>query len=429
LIIEASRNVDAAEARAAAVDERRAEMLSELENARQTIGNLEQEIEKRREALAGPSPEEVESSTVKLLKTSDQETPEENATVWSEGHEVVRIVRPPKRIVEPPPEPVDAEAMAAEVARLRAPVAEPGQDRVAVEEEPERVEPIETRPEPVDVSEVEAASPPSEIDDLFARLRDVGEGALDVQSSPMESAEEPPPEEPAAAPPATAPSNGRPDAFDLRDRFLLPVTNRVLRSVKRELTEAQNIALEELRLEEGNWNPVAASLQERLHEPIETLLTESYTAGVEAAGELIGGEASGEEGRQGDAVGSAGGLSDALTDAVADILEESRKDGQGPRQLAAGLSRVYRSWRTDEAERRVRDIAAGAYHRGLLDGFRSAGVEAARWEVSKRGCPVCREAAEAGDVPIGTPFEGEVTEPPAHPECGCTLLPGAASDG
>jgi DivIVA domain-containing protein len=419
LIIEANRNVEAAEARAASVDERRTEMLEELENARLTIGNLEQEIEKRREALAGPSPEEVESSTVKLLKKSEPESPEEGGPVWSEGHEVVRIVRPPKRIVEPPPEPVDAEAMAAEVARLRAPVSRPDEHPPVRQEETPAAESVEEDETPPEVVDDEPVAPSNEIDDLFARLRRIDEPPSVTSPLPVETEEHAQPEAPAPEPPE------RPDntPFDDRDRFLLPVTNRVLRSVKRELTEAQNIALEELRLEEGNWNPTAASLQERLHEPVDMLLKESYSAGIEAAGEMTGAEVAGVDGREGTPAESAAALSTALTEAVAAALAEARQGGQGPRQMAAGLSRVYRSWRTDEAERRVRDMAAGAYHRGVLDGLRSAGVTAVRWEVAGRGCPVCREAAARAEVPVGEAFAGGVSEPPAHPDCGCTLVP------
>ena len=58
-------------------------------------------------------------------------------------------MRPPKRIVDPPLEPVDADAMAAEVARLRTPVAEA--DRPSTKPEA----PEEQSPEPVSATPVE----------------------------------------------------------------------------------------------------------------------------------------------------------------------------------------------------------------------------------------------------------------------------------
>ncbi|MGZ8786268.1 MAG: DivIVA domain-containing protein, partial [Acidimicrobiia bacterium] len=157
LIVDASRKVEAAEKRAAVVEDRRREMLAELENARQMISNLEGEIEKRREALAGPSPEEVESSTVRLVTNVDREGADsDGGTVWAEGHEVVRIVRPPKRIVEPPSEPVDAEAMAAEVARLRTPAKQ--ETRPDAETEPLRTQTIERAPD-AQAEQVHAPAP------------------------------------------------------------------------------------------------------------------------------------------------------------------------------------------------------------------------------------------------------------------------------
>jgi DivIVA domain-containing protein len=451
LILDASRKVEAAEKRAAAVEERRSEMLTELENARQTISKLEGEIEQRREALAGPSPEEVESSTVKLLKSVDREAPDsDESTVWEEGHEVVKIVRPPKRIVEPPSEPVDAEAMAAEVARLRSPAKqkvgpiaiEPPHEQAkepspvpAVEEpdEPTPVAPVEELHEPaavVAIAETAPAEiivpPANDIDDLFARLRRVEqETPPPVPAQPIAGEigpDEASPIQDSAARPVPPPARmSKP--FDVRDRLLLPVTNRVLRAVKRELTEAQNIALEELRVEEGNWEPDAATIAERLHDSVGELLVDSYGGGWAAAAEITESDLAPDGVGHDDPAEWARRLAEALTAAVSTALAESHRDGRGPRQLAAGLSRVYRTWRTDEAERRIRDIAAGAYHRGLVDGFGAAGHGAARWLVAGRGCTICREAAEAGAVALGSVFEDSVTEPPAHDDCSCTLVP------
>ncbi len=422
LIQEAERKVATAESRAAAVEERRTEMLEELENARQTISNLEAEIGKRREALAGPLPTDVESSTVRLLTGSDREAADtDEETVWAEGTEVVKIVRPPERRAELPAEPVDAEAMAAEVARLRTPSEEDEADEARAPEP--AAEPREAAVSPrIAESPPPAATtrPTAEIDNLFARLRRVGEGTPSVEAASLE-VEEPPGGQPEPSAP-TADSSDEADPFDLRDRLLLPVANRALRTVKRELTEAQNIALEELRVESDEWEPRAAALTDRLVGSVAELLRDGYAAGWAAAAEATGTEPAVEGDRQGDAAEWAGTLSETFTSAVAEALAESRRDGHGPRQLAADLSRVFRSWRTDEAERRVRDIASGAYHRGLIDGFGTVGVPASRWVTAGRGCTTCREAAEAGAVPLGSAFEAVGTEPPAHPDCGCTLV-------
>ena len=425
LVQEAERRVEAAQERAAGVEDRRTEMLAELESARQTIGNLESEIEKRREALAGPSPAEVESSTVKLLTTPEQETTDsDEGAVWAEGTEVVKIVRPLKRIVEPPAEPVDADAMAAEVARLRAPGTEPEvlvTEPTEPSEDPSAAAPVVDEAHPA----VEPVSADTEIDDLFARLRRVEQATPPPVPAEPETTDEPPPEAMAAEPsaPAIPQSAEAAGPFDLRDRLLLPIANRVLRAVKRELTEAQNIALEELRVESGNWRPNAVTLTERLLPSIEELIEGAYAAGWAAVAEETETELTVPVDRQGDSAEQAGGFAETLTDAVSEALAESQRDGHGPRQLAASLSRVYRFWRTDEAERKIHDMASRAYHGGIVDGSAAAGRSASQWMVGDRGCATCREAAAAGAVPLGSAFEDAVTAPPAHDGCDCTLVP------
>ncbi len=336
LILSAGRKVTAAEERAESLETRRTEMLEELESARQTISNLEGEIEKRREALAGPSPAEVESSTVKLLTGSNREAgKDEEKTVWSEGHEVVKIVRPPKRIVDPPLEPVDADAMAAEVARLRTPVAEadrPSTKPEAPEEQsPEPVsatpveEPVSATPveesvsetpaeapevpaaiapaadvaEPVQVSpeaEIPAVGipgpPVNEIDDLFARLRRVEEVTPAVPAASLDAGTlSMPMPRLRKRPDQLLPIGPHPILREWRIHSTFAIAccfpSRIGFStrVKRELTEAQNIALEELRLEDGDWEPAASTLSDRLVDVVGELLSESYACGWRAAAE------------------------------------------------------------------------------------------------------------------------------------------------
>jgi hypothetical protein len=82
------------------------------------------------------------------------------------------------------------------------------------------------------------------------------------------------------------------------------------------------------------------------------------------------------------------------------------------REVGAAVSRVFRGWRTDEAERRVTDLAASAYHDGLRATL-AGGEHRLGWVVAGRGCARCREAAA----------DPEGSAPPLHPGCGCTLVP------
>jgi hypothetical protein len=71
---------------------------------------------------------------------------------------------------------------------------------------------------------------------------------------------------------------------------------------------------------------------------------------------------------------------------------------------------IFRAWRTDEAERRVRDLANTEYHHGLRSSLEGSRRKLS-WVVWGRGCASCRTASEKGSE-----------TPPAHPGCGCTLI-------
>ena len=47
------------------------------------------------------------------------------------------------------------------------------------------------------------------------------------------------------------------DPDQMRERLLLPLQNRAHREVKRQLTEQQNLALEQFRVTGADWNPDA----------------------------------------------------------------------------------------------------------------------------------------------------------------------------
>lgn len=200
------------------------------------------------------------------------------------------------------------------------------------------------------------------------------------------------------------------DPFEMRDRLLLPIANRALRNLKRQLTEEQNSALEAVRLDEGGWEPNAEELAGSLRADLVVLVSESYAAGHSAAEEMLRARIRRLPTPAFDVVGP---IAAALAEDVAAVLHEGRALGQGARQLAAGVSRVFRGWRADEAERRVRDWSFTAYHTGLVDSLRESDVGDLRWIVAGRGCASCRAAAER-------PVAGL---PPAHGDCACTVLP------
>ena len=201
------------------------------------------------------------------------------------------------------------------------------------------------------------------------------------------------------------------DPFEVRDRLLLPVGNRALRNLKRQLTEAQNVALEEIRLDESTWEPSVEAIRERVRADLVVLFAESFGAGHTAAEEILGGRVARPATPRDDVAEE---FVATLTYELEQVVHEGRAAGQGARQLGASLSRVFRGWRTDQAERRVRDLSLDAYHQGLVRSLELGEMTDLEWKVAGRGCATCRAAGE--ERPEGL-------FPPAHPGCECTVGP------
>lgn len=56
------------------------------------------------------------------------------------------------------------------------------------------------------------------------------------------------------------------------------------------------------------------------------------------------------------------------------------------------------------------------------DRYENVGIRQVEWLVAE-GCDVCQENADAGPIDIGDTFPSGDSEPPAHPNCMCTLAP------
>jgi hypothetical protein len=186
-----------------------------------------------------------------------------------------------------------------------------------------------------------------ELDALFASLRDTG----DV----------PPPPSKGETPTEEADATTVPDGVDwvgMREERLLPITNRALRGVKKAVTEVQNQALDSLRTDDG-WEPDEASIAEAVHAELVAVWSESFAAGHAAAEEMSGTRIK----RPATPASNADAqFASALATAVSSALS---KAGDGPRERQSAASRVFRVWRSDEAERRIRSIALSGYEAGI----------------------------------------------------------------
>jgi DivIVA domain-containing protein len=402
LIEQAYRQSESAQERTRALEERREELMLELETVRSTLSRLEGTLEERREDL------ELSKETTSVRVVPARVEPGE--VEWELG-ETVRVIAPSERSfsdeepftmdepdfddIEPEPEPYPEPEPVPEPEP--APVAEPEPEP---EPEPRRRDIGEAEP----VAELPAVNDEPEADDvgaLFASLRGTPRPAITVHPTtpPAGSAS---PEPLPTRPPEREPAAGG-EAMELRDSRLLPITNRALRGVKKAVTDAQNVALDNLRTDES-WQPESTAMAEMLQADLKSLWAESYSAGHSAAEEMTGGRlkrgvtpssnASDEFGED-----LAGAVSNALIDA-----------GEGLRARQTATSRVFRAWRTDEAERRVRQLALTGYHRGLADSVSE--TDGLEWVASGTPCSACREASNEPGTHL----------PPIHAGCECTVV-------
>lgn len=344
IIDSANRQAAASQERTRALEQRRDELLEELENVRSTLTRLEGSLEERREALdltaAEPSsvrvvhpPSDAEKQwelgeTVRVVQQDELPGPEQPSP-----DEVIAEMTPEQQNDEPP-EPT---------ARAEEPAPEPGPESEAVPET-QVVQEEEYEPEP---------APSDDLDTLFAKLRSGSEDAS-PESAPIPQGGEQPEatveEEPAAGEGV--------DWIDIREERLIPITNRALRGVKKAMTEVQNVALDRLRTDD-EWVPDEAAIAEALHAELVAVWAESFAAGHAVAEQMTESKLKRPPTPESNADREfAGDLASAVTGAL-------EKAGEGPRERQSAASRVFRVWRSDEAERRIRDIAIRGYEAGI----------------------------------------------------------------
>lgn len=452
LLMSARHQADVAHERTRALEERRTELMTELESTQKAmLGIDEEEASSQREEEPAPGYDDTRSH-------------------WPEDDGAVRIVERPRSIAS---EPVDAEALAAEVRAMRRrtesdgpepaagvgevvgvqshaqPVAaagdvgedaEPGADAREVDEVVEAAEP------PADAGEadavVEDAEPGADAGEVDQVVEEAGE-VDEVEAEPhphqpdplaglfdsLRGPDDPAPESPngetepeGAVAVITEPRSSEAipeiDPFALRDRLLLPVQNRALRQVKRQLVAAQNRALEELRLD-SEWSPGPDLVNGQVAKALDDLLAESAAAGNAAVFELVDDAKS-----FGVTIGETtddGTFARAFVTVITETLERSRTAGAGKREVSSSLSRVFRAWRTDDAERRLRRLSRRAYHDGLLAALTAMGCDDVRILMLDRSCVDHSEAA--GSWPISSGPPAGVLVPPASLECSCTIVP------
>ncbi len=428
LVDSARLEAEAAQERARALEERRAELMSELDVAQNAIAKLEADLGARKDALLAAGA--LDTSTVRVV-VDEPDTDEE----WFDDDETVRVVTPDIALAEPAP--VDAVELADEVRELRerrqqaesavaklldevkgggaavpqepaAAVPEPP-DAPAAEAEPTPAAESPTPPEPAPPV---TAPEPDAVDSLFAALREGAPSPAGATQAPQEVAT------PEPVPTTTVVTV---DPFELRDRLLLPVTNRALRIFKKALVELQNQTLEELREGGEEWRPDRAVFEGAFRPDLETLAQEALVAGYAAAAELTGSASTPHP----DNVAPSNPTNEVAGSLFADVDEVAQRAaaaGAGHRQATAAVSRVFRTWRTDGAERHLRAASLASYHDGVLWGLEALQVESVKGIADGRMCAECPASVGTAWAPSGTTPKGTGI-PPVHLDCSCTIVP------
>ncbi len=288
-----------------------------------------------------------------------------------------------------PQTPNLSEALAAEVGRLRGeePPPKPQRGRRMTKAEP----PAEPGPEPTPAPEPEPAGlDPDDVRTLFDALRSTAEteGAVDLPSDPLE----------------------------LRDRLVLPLHNQGLRDVKRRIVDRQNAALDALGAGRS-WAPDLDAMTTELTAALAPMVQKAAAAGADAAG-FLGGVARPKP------VSSdrPAALIRAMAADLGTEIRSALAGGGGPAESSAAVSRVFRAWRGDQAERWVRSVTFAAYHDSLVGGLAAAGVGRVAGVGSGRPCTSCVGPPAAEWDPAEAPPNG-LRIPPAELDCVCTVRP------
>ena len=360
----AQKQAESAQERARALEDRRSELLAELEATRSSIANLEEEVDSRRQKLEEPA---------EIVQPVEDDRTHHGLDVGS-----VKIVVPSKAVIL---KPVDPDELVAEVKAMRTAaeaVVAAGVDvdthTVAVIRPPGKLDAAALSPEPApavpaaeqSVAEKSSAEPEAElsppsataqpevesagssdaISSLFARLRDdtselpispLGETSAPEASNPEPDVESDTPQATPRAPKASAEPKSKPSEPQVPESAAtpdsLPAQNAALKTVKKSLVELQNETLESLR-NDDTWVP-PTGFTDRFGESFGALAGKKGKATARAAADAFASD---------------------LEDAVTSAIEAARASGEGSRAVASDASKIFRMWRTDEAERRVMSV-------------------------------------------------------------------------
>lgn len=233
--------------------------------------------------------------------------------------------------------------------------------------------------------------------------------------------------------PSVAAATGEQDPQGMRAAALSPLHPKLVRKVKRELQEIQNIALDKVRRTKGQGDVDSFLPTDEdtsgLGEGAADLLEQAWRAGVKSAGVLAGRSIDTPD----DIPDLAGSFLQEATERVRSGLSASLKMGLSGDEDQQGLSdrigSVFSDFKGAQSEELAATHLIRAYEQGLLGAWRSAGVAARTWVLGREPrCPEAKcRANDLGPVAVGEAFPSGHEVPPVHVGCTCTTIPDEAS--
>ena len=301
---------------------------------------------------------------------------------------------------------------------------------------------------------IESASPPSPLDDLFARLRsDTTEGQIEGHEDAVANAtvtevalaisdriDEVSATELNVDAQAPAVERETPAGESVDDGFLrrrneaiVPVVAELSRVLKRELRESQNELLHSLR-ELPNSENAKSFLEthlpfERIAKATAEVIEDTIALGGAFASEIIDQSFTETEAaiRELDRA-RVGEITEALASEITEELgRRLESSGADDADLSSAVGAAYRQWKGPRIESLAQDFACQAFSTAVAERASRAGM-AVRWilDDGDMACSECDDNSLAGPQIANQPFPTGETTPPAHPGCRCLLVPVAS---
>ena len=243
-------------------------------------------------------------------------------------------------------------------------------------------------------------------------------------TEPAITAEPSPPSQPAGA------GSGRNDPQGLRAAALSPLHPKLVRKVKRELQEIQNIALDKVRRAKGQGDaddflPTDDDTS-GLAEGATELLEAAWRAGVTSAAVLADRELDGPSDAPDLGQEFVRDASDRIRRGLSSTLRMGLSSEEGSQGLSDRIGAAFSEFKGAQAEELAATHLIKAYEYGLLAAWSAAGIKARRWVMGREPrCPEarCRNNDQTGDVAVGDSFPSGHDVPPVHVGCTCTTVP------